>query len=97
MRQRKTLSSVSHTLSDLISTMGATPLYFSAGYNNKDHIDVVSEKIEEVVKAHDKVLGYFAIKQTKDGEYRLGVVVYPDEATRRRDEKKGVDYERVCF
>lgn len=97
MRRRKTLASVSHTLSELISTMGSTPLYFTAGYNNKDHFDVVSEKITEVVKTHNKVLGYFGIKQLKDGEYRLGVVVYPDEATRLRDEKKGVSYDRVCF
>lgn len=97
MRRRKTLATISNQLSDLVGSMGTTPLYFSASYNNKDHFDVVSEKIEDVVKAHGRILGYIGIRQGRDGEYKIGVVVYPDAATQRKDEQKGVDYERVCF
>lgn len=97
MKPRKTLASVSHQLNDLVSSMEATPLYFSAPYDNRQNFDVVSEKVTGLVESHKRVLGWVGIRKTKDDEYKIGVVVYPDEATRTKSEKKGVSYDRVCF
>lgn len=96
MKRRKTLATISHQLSELVQSMGESPLYFTAGYNNKDPFDVVSEKLTDVVKSHDKILGYIGLRKVDD-EYKIGIVVYPNAETQRLDEKKGVNYDRVCF
>lgn len=96
MKRRKTLATISHQLSELVQSMGDTPLYFTAGYNNKDQFDVVSEKLRDVVEVHGKIVGYIGLRKV-DADYKIGVVVYPDAETQRRDEKKGVNYDRVCF
>lgn len=96
MKRRKTLATISHQLSELVQSMGDTPLYFTAGYNNKDQFDVVSEKLRDAVEVHGKIVGYIGLRKV-DEDYKIGVVVYPDAETQRRDEKKGVNYDRVCF
>lgn len=97
MKRRKTLATISHQLSELVQSMGDTPLYFTAGYNNKDPFEVLSEKLTDVVKSHNRIVGYIGLRKVNDDEYKVGVVVYPDADTQRRDEKKGVNYDRVCF
>lgn len=96
MKRRKTLATISHQLSELVQSMGETPLYFTARYNNKDPFEVLSEKLTDVVTSHNRIVGYIGLRKVDD-EYKIGVVVYPDAETQRRDEKKGVDYDRVCF
>ena len=95
-RQRRTLAVVTSKLEEVVSAMQSSALYFSAYYDNKTHIDFVSEKIHEVVTHHNKVLGWWGIKEI-DGEYKLSVVVYENHAAEERDRKKGIDYERSCF
>lgn len=97
MQRRKTLATISHQLSELVQSMGDAPLYFTAMYNNKDPFEIVSEKLTDVVKSHNRILGYIGLRKVPDGEFKIGVVVYPDAETQRRDEKKGVNYDRVCF
>lgn len=95
-RQRRTLAVVLSKLEDVVSSMQSTALYFSANYDNKTHIDLVSEAVAEVVSHHNKVLGWWGIKEI-NGDYKLGVVVYEDHQAEERDRKKGVNYERRCF
>ena len=97
MKRRKTLASLSQQLSELIVTMGSAPLYFSSEYDGDDGVDVVSEKMNEIVSSHNKILGYFRIKCDDKGTQRLGVVVYPSVEVQRKDEIKGVNYDRMCF
>lgn len=95
-RQRRTLAVVMSKLEDVVSTMSSPALYFSAYYDNKSNIDIVSEKISEVVSHHGKVLGGWMIKPI-DNDYKLGVVVYENDAAAERDRKKGINYERCGF
>lgn len=96
MKQRKTLAAISHQLNNLVSSMGNDPLYYSAPYDNKQAFDVLSDAVHEVVEANHRVVGWVGVKKVNE-HYRVGVVVYPDENTRRKAETKGVNYDRMCF
>lgn len=95
-RQRRTLAVVCSKLEDVVSAMTSPALYFSAYYDNKSDLDIVSAKVQEIVSHYGKVLGGWMIKQVDDG-HKLGVVVYEDDAAAERDRKKGIDYERCGF
>ena len=97
MQQRKTLATISRQLRDLVSTMGSAPIVYYAPFDNKVPFDLVSEAIHDITESHNRVLGYIRVRNLGDGVMKLGVVVYPDEATQRKDEIKGVNYDRVCF
>lgn len=96
-KQRRTLAIVANKLEDVVASMQTDAVYFSAYYDNKTHIDFVADKIEEVVKHYDKIVGWWQIKKINDEDYKLGVVVYANEAAAERDRKKGINYERYCF
>lgn len=95
-RRHNTLAVVTRKLEDVVSTMQGPALYFSALYDNKTHIDILSEALHQVIDHHNKVLGSFSVTNV-DGQYMLGVVVYEDHAAEKRDHEKGVIYERSSF
>lgn len=80
-----------------METMQGPALYFSALYDNKTQVSLVSEKIGETISRYNKLLGWWQIKDIGNGEFKLGVVVYNDHKAEQQDIKRGVDYERYCF
>lgn len=95
-RKRRSLAVVMSKLEDVVSTMQSRAVYFSAYYDNKSDIDIVSEKVSEVVAHYGKVLGGWGIKKIDADNYQLGVTVYEDNEAAEYDRKKGITYER-CY
>lgn len=96
-RPRRTLAMVTNRLEDAVESMQGPALYFSALYDNKTSLELVSEKISEVVSRYNKVLGWWQVKDVGHGDYKLGVVVYSDHKAEQDDLKLGINYERYCF
>lgn len=95
-KPRRTLAVVASKLEDAVSTMQSSALYFSAYYDNKTDLELLSEKLSEIVSHYGKILGWWSVKEF-DGDFKLGVVVYQDQKAADHDRKKGVKYERCCF
>lgn len=93
MRTRRSLAVVCSRLEDAVRSMDKDALYFSALYDNKSHIDIVSEKLKEITEAHNKYFDGFKIEKEGD-TWRLGVTIYDNIEARDRAQKRGTTYER---
>lgn len=93
MRVRRTLAVVSSRFEDAVRSMEKDALYFSALYDNKSDIDIVSEKLREITEAHGKYFDGFKLEKEGD-TWRLGVTVYESIQARDKAIKKGTNYER---
>lgn len=93
MRTRRSLAVVCSRFEDAVRAMEKDALYFSAFYDNKSHIDVVSEKLREITEEHGKYFDGFKISKHGD-TWKIGITVYADIKARDIAQKKGADYER---
>lgn len=93
MRTSRSLAVVCSRFEDAVRSMDKDALYFSALYDNKSHIDIVSEKLKEIAEAHNKYFDGFKIQKEGD-TWRLGVTVYESIQARDMAVKKGANYER---
>lgn len=96
MRRRRSLAVICSRFEDAVRSMEKDALYFSAFYDNKSHIDLVSEKLREITEEHGRYFDGFKISKKEDS-WVIGITVYADIKARDHAQKKGADYERCNY